>query len=452
MTAAETFADWALSLRLAGVPDDVTHAASRHLLDGLGCAVAAARLGAAPYATALASSERGGATVIGLGHRVPAHTAALANGILMHALDYDDTHTEALVHATAAVFPAAFAVGEQVDASGEEVLAACIAGYETVLRLGAAVTHGFHARGFHATSVCGVFAAALAAAKLMGLSVDQTTNALGIAGSAAAGSLEFLSTGAATKQLHPGLASMNGIVAARLAAAGAEGPASIFEGDYGLFRSYVGASVAAQDLTEGLGTRWETTRITIKPYPACQLSHASLDALSVLRGQLDDPGEVTEIRAALPSASLPIVCEPAEGKRRPRTPYEGKFSLQYSLASLFVDGSLGLDSFSPAALERPDVLAVADRVTFTERPFDGAPADAPGVVDVVLTGGALRGFRVERSRGGPDWPLSDEEVVAKFLANFGSDRAASVTDRMLHLSREPAIGPLLAETALEAVR
>lgn len=449
MTAAETFADWALELRAADVPEDVRHAACRHLLDGLGCAVAAARTDAAPYASALAAGERGGATIVGLGHRVPAHVAALANGTLVHALDFDDTHTEALVHATAAVLPAAFAVGEQAGASGEDVLAACVAAYETVVRLGAAVRHGFHGRGFHATSVCGVFAAALASAKLMNLSAAQTVSALGVAGSAAAGSLEFLATGSSTKQLHPGLAGMNGVVAARLAAAGAEGPASIFEGSNGLFRAYLGAEVSAGDLTDGLGSRWETSRITIKPYPACQLSHAALDAASVLRGQVGDLEDVREIRVSLPAESIAIVCEPFEAKLRPRTPYEAKFSLQYSIASLLVDGSLGLEAFSPGSLERPAVLELARRVVVVERPHDGAPADAPGVVDFVLATGAVRGFRVERSRGGPDWPPSDDELVAKFTANVGSDRAASVAKRMLNLEGEAGIGALLAETTLQ---
>jgi len=225
-TAAETFAGWALALVTEDIPREVRHAACRHLLDGVGCAIAGHRTGAAPYATALLDGLDE-ATVIGSGERASVPNAALANGILAHALDFDDTHAGALVHPTAAVLPTAFAIGEGTGASGAEVLVAAIAGYEVVNRLGAAVTHGFHKRGYHATSVCGVFASALIASRLLGLDVARTVNALGIAGSAAAGSLEFLNTGSATKQLHPGLAALNGIVAARLAAAGAEGPASM---------------------------------------------------------------------------------------------------------------------------------------------------------------------------------------------------------------------------------
>lgn len=455
MTAAEILAEWALALRAEDVPATVRSAACRHLLDGAGCAIAAARTGAAPYATGAAGvwAEPAESTIIGSGVRLPAPMAALANGTLVHALDYDDTHTGALVHPTAAVLPAAFAVGESVGASGADVLAACVAGYETVIRLGAAVRHGFHARGFHATSVCGVFAAALASAKLMGLAARETTSALGIAGSMAAGSLEFLATGSSTKQLHPGIAGMNGIIAARLAGAGAEGPPTILEGGAGLFRAYLGAEVDAAALTGGLGSRWETTRITIKPYAACQLSHPSLDALSSVLDEIDDPARIEEIRFALPRDTIAIVCEPAPSKRRPRTPYEGKFSLPYCAAALLLDGTLAIDSFDPPMLSRPDALALAERTTWVELPYDGAPADAPGVVEIRLSGGSVRG-RVETSRGGAARPLTDDEVLDKFVANCASDGASAVAARFLALDSEPSLSPLLAETvtALEAAR
>jgi 2-methylcitrate dehydratase PrpD len=425
MTAAETFATWALGLRLDDVPGDVAHAASRHLLDGLGCAIAAVRTGAAPFATALAPAAG-----------APVEMAAFANGVLVHALDYDDTHAGALVHATAAVLPAAFAVGEAAGSSGAEVLCAAITGYEVVIRLGAAVTHGFHARGFHATSVCGVFGAALVASRLLGLSERATVNALGIAGSAAAGSLEFLNTGSSTKQLHPGFSAMNGVAAARLAHAGAEGPDTIFEGPHGLYRSYLGVDVDPAALTEGLGRRWETTRITIKPYPACQLSHASLDALRACGAF--EPADVERITFAVPDGVSTIVC----GKPVPRTPYEGKFSLEYCAGALLADGDLTVASFEPEALERADVLGLAARVLWSDRPFDGAPADAPGICEVKLRDDTVMRGEVAKSRGGPDAPLSDDEVRAKFSANGGADALA---DDLLSLVEQPSIAQVLAQ-------
>ncbi|MCA1834111.1 MAG: MmgE/PrpD family protein [Actinomycetota bacterium] len=444
MTAARMFAEWAVGLRLEDVPVGVQHAAKRHLLDGFGTALAAARLGEVPYAITVARDLRGAAeaSIIGDGTRVSAPAAALANGALVHALDFDDTHAGALVHATAPVLASAFAVGQERSSSGAGVLAATVAGYETIIRLGAAVRHGFHARGFHATSVCGVFAAALIACKLMDLDVETTMNALGIAGSQAAGSLEFLTTGSSTKQLHPGFAAQSGILAARLAAAGASGPDSIFEGDNGLFRAYADAHVAADALFGELGERWETTQITIKPYPACQLSHASLDALACLLPL--DASSIDQITFEVPAESIPIVCEPADTKRRPRTPYEGKFSLPYSAASLVIDGSLGLSSFEPGALHRADVLALADRVAHTSAGFDGPPAQAPGLAALTMKDGSTRTARVETSRGGPELPLSDDDLIAKFADNAGS---GDLVKSILALEELGTVSELLEKTA-----
>ena len=433
VTVAETYAEWALSLRPDDVPIDVRAAATRHLLDGVGCAIGAVRSAAATYADALADGARE-ATVLGSGSRASVERAALANGILVHALDFDDTHGKALVHPTATVLPSAFAAGERAGSSGAEVLAAVVAGYEIVGRLGAAIPHGFHARGFHATSVCGVFAAALVASKLSGLNAGSTVDALGIAGSAAAGSLEFLSSGASTKQLHPGLAAMNGIVAANLAAAGADGPASIFEGEHGLYRSYLGSGVDPAVLTSGLGERWETTMITIKPYPACQLSHASLDALRA--AGVPSADDVATVTFEVPPEVAEIVC----GKPAPRTPYEGKFSLEFSAASLLADGQLTIGSFDPGAMSRPNVLELASRVGRRERPFDGVPAEAPGVCEVRLRDGTLLRGEVSKSRGGPDAPLSQEELLGKFRTNGGTDGLAVA---LLSLDSQPSLSRVM---------
>lgn len=381
----------------------------------------AARLGEAPFAVAVARSFTAPeeASVISSGERVPAPMAALANGALIHALDYDDTHAGALVHATAAVLPAALAAGEQHRASGSEVLAACIGGYETVTRIGSAVRHGFHARGFHATSVCGVFASALVGSILAKLGPESAVNAMGIAGSSASGSLEFLNTGSSTKQLHPGLAALNGLLAARLAADGASGPDSILEGQNGLFRSYADTNVDPLTITEGLGSRWETTLITIKPYPACQLSHASLDALAQVRGQIGDLRQIESIVFDVPADSVSIVCEPETAKKAPRSPYEGKFSLAFSAAALLLEGALHPDSFESSRLTSPETLEIARTVGYRTTHPDEAIAEAPGRVEILLHGGQRIVGEVPTSRGGPKMPMDDGELTEKFFANCG---------------------------------
>ena len=440
-TAAARLAAWACALEIADIPPPVVRAAARHLLDGVGCAVAASRAGVVDFAVATARQFTGPAEATLLDGdfqtRLPSPAAAFANGALVHGLDFDDTHAGGLVHATAAVLPTAYAVGEQIGASGADVLAAAVAGYEIVCRIAAATPHAFHARGLHATSVCGVFASAAIASKLMGLSPHQTTDAMGIAGSAAAGSLEFLNTGDATKVLHPALAAQSGITAARLAAAGASGPASILEGGYGLYQSYVGMTVVAGAITGDLGATWETARITIKPYPNCQLLHAPLDALRTLLGKLPAAEEIAEIRFRIPAESVAIVAEPGATKVRPRSPYDAKFSLPWSAAALVVDGAVTASTYDPASVSRPEIAALASRVRWEGVERRTAAADAPGEVTVGLTSGDVLTGSVDCSTGGPASPLSDDELVSKFEANGGSRELAGALLNLADQERLP---------------
>jgi len=375
--------------------------------------------------------------VIG-GGRAPAPNAALANGTLIHALDFDDTHAESLVHVTVAVLPAALAVAEECSASGADLLTAVITGMEVVTRLGAAVRHGFHARGFHATSVCGTFASALAAARLYDFDEDAAVCAMGIAGSFAAGSLEFLAGGSTTKQLHPGWAAHSGVLAARLAAAGQSGPETILEGAAGLFRSYVGQAVEVERLTYGLGDRWETAAITIKPYPACQLSHASLDALQTINMQASEVGSV---RFRVPEETAEIVCRPEAAKLSPRTPYDAKFSLPWCAAALLVHGGLGTESFEPGRIRQPEVLDLAARVGYETYNPRVAAAEAPGRAEVTLRDGATRVGEVAGSRGGPDDPLSEEQLLEKFRLNAGPGHEA-LARKTLDLEALPSVAEL----------
>jgi 2-methylcitrate dehydratase PrpD len=420
------------------LPAEVRDAALRHLLDGFGAAVGGLRSGTVTAAVDVALGLGGPpeATVFGTRTRVSAPAAALANGALVHALDFDDTHAGGLVHATAVVLPAAVAVGQQVGASGRAVLEATVVGLETVCRIAAAAPHGFHARGLHATAVAGVFSSALVAARLAGLDAATAANALGIAGSQAGGLLAFLGTSASTKQLHPGLASQSGILAARLAAAGATGPESVFEGTNGLYAALAGGEVDLDSVTEDLGERWETTRIGIKPYPACQLSHATLDAIQdAQRRHPFTPDDVVSIVATVHPDSAPTVCPDDRDLAHPTSGYAAKFSLPWSVAAIVTDGVLGVPQFEPESIARPDVAALASRVSW-ELEGTGHAADAPGRVRVSLRDGSLVEGTVARSAGGPDNPLSREQLVAKFTGNAGpgSERLRDLVERLDELA------------------
>jgi 2-methylcitrate dehydratase PrpD len=440
--------EWAFGLDLADIPVEVRAAASQHILDGLGTAAAACRYqkGGAATTVALGFPAPSESVVIGAGARVPAPWAALANGARMHALDYDDTHANALVHPTAVVLPTVLAVGEACGSSGADVLVAYVAGVEVMIRLGAVVRNGFHSSGFHATSVCGVFAAALVASRLAGLDEQAAISAMGLAGSEAAGSLEFLSTGSETKVLHPGLAAMQGVLASRLAQAGADGPSTIIEGRYGLFRSYLKHDVGPGEVTGTLGADWQAPAVTVKLYPACQLSHASLDALTTLLGEIASPEIVDSITFKIPTDAVPVICEPISAKIKPRTAYDAKFSLAWCAALLICDRKMDLTSFDPDRLDRPDVLALARRVHY--RPVDSqlASAASPGTVEVLLNDG-----RVLNATHLPQGGAAIEVAIKrKFNANIADEvRAQQLTQCVMGLEDEPELCSLSNALASE---
>ncbi|MGH8961629.1 MAG: MmgE/PrpD family protein [Jatrophihabitantaceae bacterium] len=448
MTATEQLAGWAASLRLADVPDAARHAAARHLLDGIGTALAARREDVVRPAVTVAGALGGPeeATILGERRRLSAPAAAFANGALVHGLDFDDTHAGGLVHATAVVLPAALAVGQQTGACGADVLLAALIGYECVCRIAMASPHGFHARGLHATQVAGVFSAAAVTARLCGMSELATTQAFGIAGSSSGGLLEFLSTGASTKQLHPGSASLNGIIAARLAAAGATGPATVLEGPNGIYAALSQRPSDVNAITAGLGQTWEVTRITIKPYPSCQLMHVALDAAAAAAAAAGPirPSEIVEVLAEVHPDSASVVCEPAATKVRPRTSYDAKFSLPWSVAALLVDGRLGVASYAQASIVRPEVAELAGRVRSRRTEGAGVAADAAGRVEIQLADGRRVEGTVECSAGAPLAPLDDDALLAKFLGNAGDTiLARELAERVLNLAGEPDLSAVV---------
>ncbi|HEX5608839.1 MAG TPA: MmgE/PrpD family protein [Solirubrobacterales bacterium] len=452
MHAAEQLADWSSGLGLEQVPPEVVSAAKLHLLDAVGTGLAGLALDQLPAVRAVAA-ELGGepeATALGLERRLGPGAAALCNGSLMHALDFDDTHELAIVHSSAVVAATALAVGEALGSSGEEAVAAAVAGYEIGSRIGLANPGAMHLRGFHPTSVCGVFAAAAVAARLRGLGPEQTTNALGIAGSQASGLMEFLADGSQTKPLHAGWAAHAGIVAAALAAHGATGPASVLEGRFGLLASHLGpGEFDASALTAGLGARWETTRIAFKAYPSCHCSHAVLDAVRELGLEA---GTAEDLVALVPGeVAVGLVLEPAERKRRPATPYDAKFSLPYCIAALLVRGELGVASFTTEAIADERILELASGVTYEVAEFEGGSEFSGGVRARV--GDRELEARVLSPRGGPANPLSEEDLRAKFRGNAGLALPAAEAERLLdaltHLDRH-AVADVTAQLAAGA--
>jgi 2-methylcitrate dehydratase PrpD len=420
-SASETLAAFAADLRFEQLPAAVVAKTKLHLLDLLGVALAGAPMefGKAAYRVGREIGGPATCTVMGGAERLPAAWAAFVNGTLAHGLDYDDTHPASVVHVSASVVPAALAACEESGADGRAFLTALALGMEANVRIGLVARGGFHDRGFHPTGICGAYAAALVAGTAAGLQHAQLADALGLAGSQASGSLEFLTDGTWAKRIHAGWAAHGGVVAARLAAAGFTGPRGTFDGRFGLYRSHLGdGGWDIMALTSGLGARWEMLDIAMKPYPCCHLNHAFIDCAAALRAaHAPAPQAIERVECLIAPREVPIVCEPADTKKTPQNDYDAKFSLPYAVASMLVRGHVDIDDFSDAAIRDPAVLGLAQRVLYRDDPESDYPRHFPGRLRIHLRHGPVLEHHEPINRGSADRPLTEEEVHAKFRRN-----------------------------------
>ena len=342
---AVQLAEWLAKLTPRKTPADVKADAKRRLIDVLGLMVAATRTPIG-HAIRKAGRELGAgaeATVPGYGDRLPAASAALVSGTLAHAEDFDDTHAASVMHASVSVVPLALTAAEAAGSSGEELLMAIAAGNEIACRIAIGAPGGFHARGFHPTGVVAALSSAMIAGKLIGLSPEALVAACGIAGSQASGILEAYSDGTWSKTMHAGWAAHAGIVAAKMAAAGFTGPATIIEGRFGLLRSHVPSdqTLDLSAITAGLGKTWIAPDACFKPYPCAHASHPFVDAVLDLRARHGlVPEQITRITLHVVSEHAPMIAEPLAAKLRPRTPTHARASLPYACASALIHGAL----------------------------------------------------------------------------------------------------------------
>ena len=448
--AAKVLGEWAARLRAEDIPAAVRDNAALRVLDTIGCALAGAREEHAPSVLSLASRWGGPglSTVWGTTLTAAPPQAALANGAFAHGLDFDDTHADSVCHASAVLVPAVLALAESERLGGRDALTALVAGYEAMIRIGMAAPGRFHERGWHATAVCGAFGAALAAGKSLGLDASRLTAAVGIAGSMASGVMEFLEDGSWVKRLHPGWAAQSGIQAAALAQEGFTGPATALEGRLGFYRAALGDVPDIAKQTKNLGDEWETVRSSFKLYPCCHLNHAYLDAVASLkRTEGLRPEQVEEVECLVPAGEVPIVCEPATVKFRPRSPYDAKFSLAFCVAAALVGDRVGIGTFTEEGIREPGALALAARVRYTVDPSSPYPRTFPGWVKVRLRDGRMLEAREESQRGGPEMPIAPDEVIAKFRDNAARlmppARVDALESAVLGMERARNLGPLL---------
>jgi 2-methylcitrate dehydratase PrpD len=374
--------------------------------------------------------------VLGQRDRLGVMEAAFVNAIASNLLDYDDTHLRTVIHPSAPVAPVAFALGEETGASGAEVLHAFLLGGEIACRIGNAVSPGHYARGWHITASCGVFGAAAAAARLMRLSAEETTHALGIAASQSGSIVENLAT--AAKNIGVGNAARNGILAARFASRGYRAAPLAIEGPLGWARAMGDAPVMAE-ITEGLGRRWEIARNTYKPYAAGIVFHAVIDACLALREQLGKA--VAHIKSVTVAGDALLL---ARGDRVVRNERDTRVSIHHCAAIALLLGRADVADFEMPAVQDTELAALRAKVVAE---CDASLPRGAARVTVTLADGRTHQTMVEHPRGSAERPLSDAELATKYRTNAALGGTTAHVEAQLAalwaLDRSASIAPLM---------
>lgn len=421
---ARVFSDFVASLRWSDLPSEVSIQTKRCLLDWVACALGGSQTVEAKIVADTLKDMvcQAQCTVMGREFKTNALDACVANGTAAHSEDFDDTILDCALHQGIVVVTASVALAEAVHATGSALLEAIVAGYEVAARVGLAVNEmpakAHHGKGFHPPGTCGVFGAAAAASKLLSLSKDQTCMALGIAGSAASGLMEFLSNGSMVKRLHPGSAARSGLLAAMLARNGFTGPETVFEGRDGFLRAYSdGDRFDAKWLCSGLGEMWYTFRTSFKYYSCCHHCHTPIDALL---GLLETEGfvveQVEQIEIRHPTAAHYLIGEPIERKRNPGSMLDAQMSLPYCMAVALTDRHVGVHQFDGKHRSDKRVAELMQKVTpIADEELDKefSATQWPAIVTVILAGGKTLSARSDHPKGSPENPMTDEEFVKK---------------------------------------
>jgi 2-methylcitrate dehydratase PrpD len=451
MGVTAILSEFVAGIRLDAIPVAVVDRARFLVLDLVGNIVRA-RHDAESTASFLAATRAmgmaaGNAGVFGDAARYTPAGAAFLNGALAHSLDFDDTHAAGSLHPGAPVIPAALAAGEMTGASGADVLAAIIAGYEVTCRVALALPAGEHYdRGYHPTATCGAFGAAAAAARVFGLDAGGVASALGTVLSQTAGSLQFLANGAWTKRFQVGWAALNGLMAATLVREGFKGATEALEGKHGFMHAYA-PNPTPERAIQDLGQVWELMHTAVKPYPSCRYGHAGIDAALALRAANDiKPSEITAIRLGLPKAGMLLIGAPAAKKANPENVVDGQFSGPFVISAALATGAIGWDSY--ALLNDPMVRSLLPKVACEFDPE--IEAEYPANMSGKLTIQARDQIFVQKivvPKGEPGNFLSEDELRAKFAglteAILGADRAATLADSVLAINTTADISTLM---------
>lgn len=454
--------EFILNTKYEEIPAEVIALGKKSMLDGLGLAIAGAKAPTGPLVLAYLRGEGSSAgeySVLGTAMRTSARSAAFGNGVAIHSEDFDDTQLAAepsriyglLCHPTAPVLPPTVVLTQPGAHSGRDFLLAYHLGVEVETKIAEAISPHHYVEGFHTTGTCGTFGSVAASARLLGLNLSQTLNALGIAGSEAAGLRENFGT--MTKPFHAGRAAANGLFAAQLAALGWTASEQILEAPYGFFRAAGGSEGYRPDLLlHKLGHPWTfaTPGVSIKPFPSGSLTHPAMGLMQdLIAAHHIQSDQIEAVDIGVNSHNLKTLLY-----HDPHTGLEAKFSMEYCLAVLLIHGGqAGLAQFTDAAVEQPAAQAMLKRVhVYVDPVAEAAGFDKmTSIVKVHLKDGRVVGDRADFAKGSPAKPMSYEQVAEKFYGccEFGgwdharSQQVVALVERLETLPRASDLTRLL---------
>jgi len=431
-------ADFVASLRYEAIPSEVRERIKLLILDSLGCAIFGADLewSRILMETLARVDSSTGACVWGTAQRLSAPHAVLVNGTLVQSFELDDVHRQGVLHVGAVTLPPLFAVAEmRPGMNGRDFLTAAVAGYEIGPRVGMCMGQEHIVQGWHSGATVGVFSAAAGAAAGLKLPADKVVHALGIAGTQAAG-LMAAQFGAMVKRMHAGRSAQSGFYAALLAENGFTGIADVFENPYGGFCTTFSRSTDRfnrDELTSGLGARFETMRISLKFYSCVSTNHTALDALRNLQARRPfGPDDVAQVKVRCSQATL----EHAGWPYKPEGMTAAQLNMSYCLATLLLEGDCFVDQFSQDMLADPARLTLAAKVAVEEDPMitlRGSKFRHMVNVAVHLTDGTMLEETVEAPRGSERNFPSANDVVAKFTKLVSQKLAPAAAMRLVDM-------------------
>jgi len=443
--------------RYDDLPKELIELGKKSMLDGLGLALSGSVADSGRIVRTYLDGlglNKSGATVIGSGMQVPARFAAFANGIGMHADDYDDTQLAAaktrvyglLTHPTTPVFSAVLAASQVAGTSGRAVIEAYHLGVEVETKIAEAISPRHYQDGFHSTGTCGVFGSTAAVAKLRGLDMNSIAMALGVAGSQSAGLRENFGT--MTKPLQAGHAAEVGLMSVDLVQAGWTASTKILESPQGFFHAE-GGGYDLDFIHQKLGKPWTfiSPGVSIKPFPSGSLTHPAMTQMAELIKKNSIKADQVESVRVGTNSNMPNTLI----HHRPVTGLQAKFSMEYCVAVFLVDGKAGLQQFTDEAVNRPEIQQMLRRVEFVvSQEAEAAGYDKmASLIEIRLRNGKTISGRSDFARGSPQFPMSFEDVAEKFqdaagYAKWDKAKTVQIVDSVRHLESLPDIRKLTA--------